>query len=93
MGYKLANRIAKVLSPSQLKEIDVGMPIPEKSNTIAPWLAARLNKLYPQGFVKNGYFLRTFIMGGQTARQKGVRRKMNAMEQQFMGENGATNRR
>lgn len=87
MGYKLASRIQKILSPSQLEEIDVVMPIPETSNTTAPCVAASLNKPYRQGFVKNRYVFRTFIMPGQKARQKGVRRKLNAMEQQFAGKN------
>ena len=59
MGYKLADRIVKVLTPSQLEEIDVVMPIPDTSNTTAPCVAARLNKLYRQGFVKNRYVFRT----------------------------------
>ncbi|KAL9635397.1 MAG: hypothetical protein Q9164_003488 [Protoblastenia rupestris] len=55
MGYKLAARIVKVLTPSQLEDIDVVMPIPETSNTTAPFVAVRLNKPYRQGFVKNRY--------------------------------------
>lgn len=62
MGYKLAARIIKVLTPSQLAEIDVVMPIPETSNTTAPCVAVCLNKPYRQGFVKNRYVFRTFIM-------------------------------
>ena len=85
MGFKLANRIVQVLTAPQLEEIDVVMPIPETSNTIAPCVATRLNKPYRQGFCKNRYVFRTFIMPGQKARQKGVRRKLHAMEQQFAG--------
>ena len=84
-GYKLADRITKVLTPAQLEEIDVVMPIPETSNTSAPCCAARLGKSYCQGFVKNRYVFRTFIMNGQSLREKGVRRKLNAMEEQFDG--------
>lgn len=62
MGYKLAARIMKMLTPSQLEAIDVVMPIPETSNTTAPCVAARLNKPYRQGFVKSRYVFRTFIM-------------------------------
>lgn len=87
MGYKLAAKIKKVLTPAQLEAIDVVMPIPETSNTTAPCVAVRLNKPYRQGFVKNRYVFRTFIMPGQKARQKGVRRKLNAMHHQFAGKN------
>ena len=87
MGYKLAAKIVKELTAAQLEEIDVVMPIPETSNTIAPCVAARLNIPYRQGFVKNRYVFRTFIMPGQQARQKGVRRKLNAMHEQFAGKN------
>ena len=87
MGAKLADRIKQVLSPEQLKEIDVVMPIPETSITIAPVCATQLGKPYGQGFVKNRYVFRTFIMPGQAAREQGVRRKLNAMEDQFEGRN------
>ena len=87
MGHKLGDRVINVLTPAQLKEIDVVMPIPETSNTSAPCVAARLKKPYCQGFVKNRYVFRTFIMPRQNAREKGVRRKLNAMEEQFTGKN------
>ena len=87
MGYKLAAQIKRVLTPTQLEEIDVVMSIPETSNTIAPCVAVRLDKPYRQGFVKNRYVFRTFIMPGQKARQAGVRRKLNAMHHQFAGKN------
>ena len=58
MGRFLGDRITKVLTADQLKEIDVVMPIPETSNTSAPVVAARLNKPYCQGFIKNRYVFR-----------------------------------
>ena len=85
MGYKLGDRVLKLLTPNQIDEIDVVMPIPETANTMAPCVAARLKKPYCQGFVKNRYVFRTFIMPGQKARQRGVRRKLNTMEEQFTG--------
>ena len=85
MGFKLGDRIKQVLSSEQLKEIDVVMPIPETSVTSAPKCAERLNKPYSHGFVRSRYIFRTFIMPGQAAREQGVRRKLNAMEDQFDG--------
>lgn len=85
MGRKLGDRIKTVLTTEQLDEIDVVMPIPETSNTSAPCVATRLGKPYHQGFVKNRYVFRTFIMPGSKARRAGVRRKLNAMEEQFIG--------
>ena len=85
MGYKLAETIAHRLSPEELEEVDVVIPIPETSNTSASCVAERLKKPYVHGFVKNRYVFRTFIMPGQKARVKGVRRKLNAMEEEFEG--------
>jgi amidophosphoribosyltransferase len=87
MGYKLADTIRKQLGPAGLKEIDVVMPIPETSITSAQCVAAALGKPYVQGFVKNRYIFRTFIMPNQKARQKGVRAKLNPMPKKFAGKN------
>ncbi|KAL8810525.1 MAG: hypothetical protein Q9200_002513 [Gallowayella weberi] len=53
MGYRLASKIMKTLTPEEVKGIDVVIPIPETSNTSAPCVAARLKRKYYQGFVKN----------------------------------------
>ena len=87
MGYKLADKIAKILPPAEIKEIDVVIPIPETSNTSAPCVAEGLMRRYYQGFVKNRYVFRTFIMPGQEARLRGVKRKLNPMDEKFKDKN------
>jgi amidophosphoribosyltransferase len=87
MGYKLADTIVRTLGEDAIKDIDVVIPIPETSNTSAASVSERLKIPYCQGFVKNRYVFRTFIMPGKGARQKSVRRKLSAMESEFRGRN------
>src|SRR4051812_24095320 len=87
MGFTLAETIKKQLGPEKMAEIDVVMPIPETSITSALCVAEALEKPYVQGFVKNRYIFRTFIMPSQQLRQKGVRAKLNPMKKKFEGKN------
>lgn len=87
MGFKLAETIRRQLGPEALADVDVVMPIPETSITSALCVAEALGKPYVQGFVKNRYIFRTFIMPSQKLRQKGVRAKLNPMRKKFENKN------
>ena len=80
MGERLAKKILK-LKPDH--DIDAVIPIPDTSRTAAIPLANMLGVPYREGFVKNRYVGRTFIMPGQEQRAKSVRRKLNAIELEF----------
>jgi amidophosphoribosyltransferase len=82
MGEKLA---AKILRINPHNDIDVVMPIPDTSRTSALQMAQRLGLPYREGFIKNRYIGRTFIMPGQTQRKKSVRQKLNAIAREFEG--------
>ena len=84
LGETLAQRLISTMPPS---EIDVVMPIPESSRPSAMQLAQKIGKPYREGFVKNRYVGRTFIMPGQGVRKKSVRQKLNAIDVEFKGRN------
>lgn len=84
MGQKLGQKIAREWEDLN---IDVVIPIPETSCDIALEIASILGKPYRQGFVKNRYVGRTFIMPGQQQRRKSVRRKLNANRAEFRDKN------
>lgn len=84
LGETLAKRVISMVPPN---EIDAVIPIPESSRPSAMQLAQLLGKPYREGFVKNRYVGRTFIMPGQGARKKSVRQKLNAIGSEFQGRN------
>ncbi len=84
MGERLADTIAKYTPQGA---IDVVMPIPDSSRPAAMQVARKLGIEYREGFYKNRYVGRTFIMPGQAVRKKSVRQKLNAMSSEFKGKN------
>jgi len=84
MGEKLA---AKIKSDWSEEKIDVVMPVPDTSRTAALQLANELDLKYREGFIKNRYIARTFIMPGQKERKKSVRQKLSAIELEFKDKN------
>jgi amidophosphoribosyltransferase len=84
MGERLADKISSAM---RHLDIDVVIPIPDSSRPSALQLANRLGVSFREGFVKNRYIGRTFIMPGQQQRRKSVRQKLNAMSVEFRGKN------
>ncbi|MDF1629784.1 MAG: amidophosphoribosyltransferase [Alcanivoracaceae bacterium] len=84
MGEKLAEKIQREWPDH---DIDVVIPIPDTSRTAALQMANMLDVKYREGFIKNRYIGRTFIMPGQQQRKKSVRQKLNAIELEFSGKN------
>ncbi|SCZ63729.1 amidophosphoribosyltransferase [Thiohalomonas denitrificans] len=84
MGERLAR---KILREWPQHDIDVVIPIPDTSRTSALQLSYELGVLYREGFIKNRYIGRTFIMPGQKQRKKSVRQKLNAIGLEFRGKN------
>ncbi|KAI0658831.1 Amidophosphoribosyltransferase [Cubamyces menziesii] len=86
MGDALADEVKRVLDERKLS-VDVVIPVPDTSRVAALNLAQKLQLPYREGFIKNRYVGRTFIMPGQQMRRKNVRRKLNAMALEFSGKN------
>jgi len=84
MGEKLAEKVLK-LHPDH--DIDVVIPIPDTSRTSALQAAYCLGRPFREGFIKNRYIARTFIMPGQETRKKSVRLKLNTIKSEFAGRN------
>ncbi len=84
MGEKLA---AKILRERPEHDIDVVIPVPDTSRTSALQMAQILGLKYREGFTKNRYIGRTFIMPGQEQRERSVRRKLSAIDFEFRGKN------
>ncbi|MEM1304589.1 MAG: amidophosphoribosyltransferase, partial [Planctomycetota bacterium] len=82
MGEKLAEKFRRV-APDH--DVDVVMPIPDSGRTAALSMAVELGAKYREGFIKNRYIGRTFIMPGQNERRRSVRKKLNAIELEFKG--------
>jgi len=90
--YKARLRMGDYLARKIMREwpdhdIDVVLPIPDTSRTSALQLSYTLGVKYSEGFIKNRYIGRTFIMPGQKQRKKSVRQKLNAIELEFRGKN------
>lgn len=84
MGTKLAKKIKRE-RPDH--DIDVVIPIPDTSRPSAMELAFHLGVKFREGFIKNRYIGRTFIMPGQKLRKRSVRRKLNPIDLEFKGKN------
>jgi len=84
MGEQLAGKIVRDFPDH---DIDVVIPIPDTSRTAAVQVAHHLGAKYREGFIKNRYIGRTFIMPGQEERMQSVRRKLNAIDLEFRGKN------
>jgi amidophosphoribosyltransferase len=84
MGEFLAKTIAQQMP---VQDIDVIVPVPDTSRTAALQISSMLGIPYREGFIKNRYIGRTFIMPGQSLRRQAVRRKLNAIKIEFEGKN------
>tara|TARA_Y100000996_G_scaffold183889_1_gene143807 strand:- start:583 stop:2034 length:1452 start_codon:yes stop_codon:yes gene_type:complete len=87
MGRFLAKKVKEVLTEEELDSIDVVIPIPATSRTSALPMSIELGKELKEGFIKNRYIGRTFIMPGQKIRKKSVRQKLNTINIEFNNKN------
>ena len=87
MGKYLAKKIKNKLTDKELKSIDVVIPIPTTSRTSALPISVELKKEYREGFIKNRYIGRTFIMPGQKIRKKSIKQKLNTINIEFKNKN------
>ncbi|KAI9026886.1 nucleophile aminohydrolase [Hyaloraphidium curvatum] len=87
MGEKLAEEMIRLLGHDVIKTLDVVIPVPDTSRTAALQMAHKLGIPYREGFIKNRYVGRTFIMPGQNMRRQNVRRKLNPMALEFKDKN------
>ena len=84
MGEELAGKVVRDFPDH---DIDVVIPVPDTSRTASLQVAYHLGVKYREGFIKNRYIGRTFIMPGQAEREQSVRRKLNAIDLEFRGKN------
>ena len=87
MGKNLAYKIKATLNKEELEGIDVVIPVPDTSRNSALPISSVLDKKLREGFVKNRYIGRTFIMPGQRVRKKSVKQKLNTIDVEFSGKN------
>ena len=86
-GEYLAKKILKILTKKELAEIDVVIPVPDSGRTAAQSISKILNKKFREGFIKNRYIGRTFIMPGQDIRRNSIRQKLNPIALEFKDKN------
>lgn len=90
MGICLGKKIKRLIETNEnndLSGIDVVIPIPETSRSAGLYVAQEINKPYREGFVKNNYIPRTFIMPDQASRIKNISLKLNTISSEFLGKN------
>jgi amidophosphoribosyltransferase len=90
MGLCLGKKIKRIIDTNEnnhLSDIDVVIPVPETSRSAGLYVAQEINKPYREGFIKNNYISRTFIMPDQASRIKNISLKLNTISSEFIGKN------